>query len=698
MRICIIILLFNWTGNPVFCQNFFDHDGRWAFSRFKDYIILESDRWRIINSSIEGISEKLEVSKTDTVCRFNLEGQYVCEVKQRNLELKLTPQTNGLKVEDQNNNTSILFSESNRPEYHPRQNFPPLDSQSYTVIVKGIILPSVRDSFESEEGNYAVVNDYLTSEQFKYYFNVDQQGYFEFKVPLVSAQDIFIKLDKLHYLFVEPGQTQFVIINNYAPDSWLFMGSMADINKDFQAFNNKVNSFAHQWQQNEDIVPLDPEDYSLHRKLQKDSLYAVFENYTTNHHVSAALKFWMNKHTQFTYHDDLLRYAWIRKYHNNRNVLVNHQNYFSFINEIPVSDASNSATTSYGSVLHELIMHANRKSAHWTSHPPRSFWQDLLQQNINSNERQIILERLSFEENPPEEVKLFRELWAQEGQIIQPKLWSIKDNYQDSIFYLMLTKHSTMSMIEQTNLKKGIQMWYDQMAFGSAITKKYQAEFRRALELQRLNFLDSLGQHSLFLKQIGLGRLFVQAINEMDVSNSKYYLDQLIAINPPRHISGYYQELYHHMEEQLKMPLPNFATLTESKEGSAEQFLQQLTKKHAGKLLYVDVWATWCGPCIMEFSHAPKLKENFVDLPVSFVYLCTSGNKQNWTNLINRYQLDGDHYFIDQSLSGKINEALKINGYPSYILIDQTGRVVTYSAPRPSQESHLKQEILKHIK
>lgn len=105
-----------------------------------------------------------------------------------------------------------------------------------------------------------------------------------------------------------------------------------------------------------------------------------------------------------------------------------------------------------------------------------------------------------------------------------------------------------------------------------------------------------------------------------------------------------------------------------------------------GKVVYVDVWATWCAPCIEEIPYAKKLQKEFeANDNVEFLYVSIDRDKEAWKKFILKDKSwKGLHINQLQEQTNLFWKAYKMSGVPTYILIDQAGNIVDAKATRPS--------------
>ncbi|MEI2275508.1 TlpA family protein disulfide reductase [Sphingobacterium sp. ML3W] len=101
-----------------------------------------------------------------------------------------------------------------------------------------------------------------------------------------------------------------------------------------------------------------------------------------------------------------------------------------------------------------------------------------------------------------------------------------------------------------------------------------------------------------------------------------------------------------------------------------------------GKVVLIDMWATWCGPCRAEEPHWEKLNEEFNGKPVTFVGVSVDQDKPKWDSYVKEKKLKGIQ--LHAGSDNELSNAYKVNSIPRYILIDKAGNLITADSPRPS--------------
>lgn len=101
-----------------------------------------------------------------------------------------------------------------------------------------------------------------------------------------------------------------------------------------------------------------------------------------------------------------------------------------------------------------------------------------------------------------------------------------------------------------------------------------------------------------------------------------------------------------------------------------------------GKIIYIDIWATWCGPCIEELPHLEELRKKFADNKnIEFISLSIEDDKQKWKNYISANKLSGTQMIIDRSLLNDYN----VITIPRVIIIDKDFKIAAMFGGLPSK-------------
>lgn len=118
-----------------------------------------------------------------------------------------------------------------------------------------------------------------------------------------------------------------------------------------------------------------------------------------------------------------------------------------------------------------------------------------------------------------------------------------------------------------------------------------------------------------------------------------------------------------------------------SDEAAFDRFREQ---SKGSRILYLDFWASWCGPCIREFSFEKKLLEKYRD-QITFVLLSTDNDEKAWKRALTKYKLTQPG-FINYRIGSQADylRFFEVYSIPHYILIKKNGEFYSLDARRPS--------------
>lgn len=139
---------------------------------------------------------------------------------------------------------------------------------------------------------------------------------------------------------------------------------------------------------------------------------------------------------------------------------------------------------------------------------------------------------------------------------------------------------------------------------------------------------------------------------------------------------------------ELSKPMPENAILKDlNEEEFSEISFQEILNKYSGKVVYLDFWASWCGPCRGEMPNSLKMQEHFAGKDVAFVYISSDNGYEEWEAMIRVLQISGDHYRSNRKVQKEYDALFNVRYIPRYVLYDKDGNVVDSTAIRPSDQN-----------
>lgn len=107
----------------------------------------------------------------------------------------------------------------------------------------------------------------------------------------------------------------------------------------------------------------------------------------------------------------------------------------------------------------------------------------------------------------------------------------------------------------------------------------------------------------------------------------------------------------------------------------------------AGKVVYLDFWATWCPPCVYSLKNSREWKKAFSPDQVAFVYVSLDKNQSSWRNFVSRQGIKGTHLIVEDRdvYASEIAKAYKVKRLPAIFIIDQQGKVFYNSSAKDVQ-------------
>ena len=113
---------------------------------------------------------------------------------------------------------------------------------------------------------------------------------------------------------------------------------------------------------------------------------------------------------------------------------------------------------------------------------------------------------------------------------------------------------------------------------------------------------------------------------------------------------------------------------------------------YKGKVMYVDFWATWCGPCMGEMPHFNELSKKYPN--IRFVGISVDDSEKAWKSRL----ANGDHGDVTEVIchDSRTKTGWDITGIPRFLLIDENFNIISADAPRPSEKETIEQLLNKY--
>jgi thiol-disulfide isomerase/thioredoxin len=236
------------------------------------------------------------------------------------------------------------------------------------------------------------------------------------------------------------------------------------------------------------------------------------------------------------------------------------------------------------------------------------------------------------------------------------------------------------------NLTTDAENFYETVKFTGkgAVHSNFLIESRRKsekmLNIDMLSSLDSLGFEKRMDEIKDELTTYFNSQKEVDstlISNSLKDIDPMI-----NYFKGYIGEI-----SAIKRKFPKGTpspTFNYDNHKGGKTSLADLK----GKYVYIDMWATWCGPCIKEIPSLKKIETSYHGKNIAFVSISVDKNKDAWQKMVTDKSLGGIqlHFGGDQTFANKY----MVSGIPRFILLDPNGGVVNPDAPRPSDPKLIK--------
>jgi thiol-disulfide isomerase/thioredoxin len=499
-------------------------------------------------------------------------------------------------------------------------------------------------------------NNFVTNEDFPSVLEITADGRFDMKMPIAYATSFFMLINEQGFMVhVEPGETLGMILDwedflqadrqrniRYKFNRTRFSGSLGTINKeltgypeprfDYRAFNERSKTAT-------------PDEIKAELAQMHNTDMASLETYLITHNISEKsatnLKYNQQLKNALKYFD----YLHTREYEaykdtSNQSLKTPIGNdYYSFLKALPLNDKQILSTSEFAIFINRLeycrpLMDAHLKSESFVIDGEK-FLQFLTQRDVMvpDNDRQIILSIFNPKGDTSKAI-------TQNANTINETI--AKYNDQIMAFIGQNNAPTSSKLLKEWNEKDSIMshvlgLTDYQMVFDIIKLRSLQYRFRNLPKEVANEYWGSLKKDIAAPYLVSEGnRLYTDAY---PISTNKSYI------------------------------LPN---------GKGTDIFNKLMEKHRGKFVFVDFWATTCGPCVSGIKRMKDNREKYKDnAEVEFVFITDvrSSPMNDYQKLVDEQQM-ANTYRIPTDDFNYLRQLFNFNGIPRYVVIGKNGEVI----------------------
>lgn len=522
----------------------------------------------------------------------------------------------------------------------------------------------------------------ITREEYPIVVQVYEDGRFEAELPLIHPEVRYLSINKCYMsYYLEPGQTLAMILDwddfltqaiyrhsqttNYEFKKTVFEGPLAEINTHLMNFT--VEKFNYR-EFKEIVKNQTPTEF---REKQDATLITnknLLAEYVEKNNVNNKTQQLLQNTLLSDYAQVCFDFARMRGFEakkstefNNSKILITDA-YYNFLKKIDLNNKGFLVPHSFSTFINRfefskpLNIYPKRKPL--KINPEITLNQYLEQKNIKITEEDKILQKSL----KGKKFKSYKEFQDYQKQFSKNYL-DASEAYRLKYFQPLVDKQQNARMKESTMEKWRLR--------DSVIKNVYQLEKSIVQDMTKIRALKF-------------------DIDKSNPENAREYWSALKAtINHPflvsegeRMVNKKYPVIENSVQQSYERQKPEVNSVrdntTKLPEGKATSIFKNIIDAHKGKILFVDFWATSCGPCVASIKRMKETRSSYKDNPdIDFVFITSNNTSPEKTylkfienqELINTYRVSNDDF-------NYLRQLFKFNGIPQYVVISKNGEVI----------------------
>lgn len=561
-----------------------------------------------------------------------------------------------------------------------------------------------------------LLDDIITGNQSSFVARIDENGYFSMKLPFYYPHSCWVRSPIFNgSVFLEPGKELFQLIDP-SKKLMLFMGETARINYDLTRIGY-YRSFNYD-ERSEKILDMTPAQYKLFCSNFESKDMKVLDSLAKTGSLSAKAYQVAKMDLLYSYAGNKMEYNmyWDNAYRDKNKIprtqrtlpekpdsitadyydflntdLVNNQlavlssGYNTFINRLKFLDILRPTDLKLSSNTQDIAVELE-KSGYVL---PAS--QKLMMNKLNElDSLRNTKEEQEFNKKYGAEIADFNAKYSDTLQIIYKKYNKISNEIIDNYFkenkikltsdekklWKILRKHDASALVQKT--KEFYSLYSDSISkfhekhsgFIADIhnNRWYSATYENLKK--RLNIDKGLATDIVIAQDDC--RKIVEELTPVSDKKLKTIQQQFSTPFVANYVALCNAQTIAKLEANTKMK--DFV-VNETPKVEGDQIFDAIMAEYKGKVVYVDFWATWCGPCRGGIEQIKPLKEELAGKDIVFVYITNPTSPQStWANMIS--DIKGEHYRVSNDEWNFLAAKFNISGIPHYVLVNKKSEVV----------------------
>ena len=531
------------------------------------------------------------------------------------------------------------------PTKDTRDNFVDTDYKTDTVTFIGWLkdMPEPFKSLNTFELSY---NDIFTDNEVSNYGQLDSLGRFIVKFPLANSTEFYCDWRRTFiWTMLEPGKTYFMLYD-FKDGRRLFMGDDVRLQNELMKYPTPT------W----DVVDI---DYNKNYEesdfdallVSADSLLKAKDKeleQLTEEHPNLSVRY--RKYYRGNVRMEQGRNIGQARFRSKTYTLPDNLDKYAYENFWKAAEKPYSLHRGFGGFINDYFANASDRNG---SRSISYNYMDHIEELVN-NEEELNLVREYKEKVTDIKVKL-------QAETDTAKMQQMAKDFNTKNADLL---NSISNILNDGRAAKAADTYF----FSTRLNEKEQ-------------ILDSLGADQ-DLKDILIYRYVHQKIDQERHSLTPNQMDTVTAIiqmPAAKELLNKENEKYLAIENREfdKLILKSNDDVKGISDGEA--LLKKILEPLKGKVVLLDIWGTWCGPCKEALSHSKEEYARLAPYDMVFLYLANRSPLQSWENVIKEYEVTGDnvvHYNLPDEQQSAIELYLQAHSYPTYKLIDKQGNVL----------------------